>query len=143
MWSYPLAQEMRDRYSTAHCSAFWSNSFQGLGTDLVITGLPTITFHKRGKDRLTVRVGRAVLYRDQSFDRVPDLVVALVWREYTDYLRHDKTPPELPSWLVEPMASWLEYIERQEINDAGHAYCVAMEHAAKINKHIQMMKGTV
>ena len=138
MWLHPLVDELNDRYP-----AYWSNSRQGLGADLVITGLPTVTFHKRGKDRLTVRVGRAVLYRDQSFDRVPDLVVALVWREYTDYLRHNKTPPELPLWLVEPMASWLEYVEKQEINDAGHAYCVAMEHVAKINKHIQTMKGTV
>jgi hypothetical protein len=134
----PLVNELYRRYP-----ACWVYGRIGKGIDLMITGLPTITFHKRGKDRLTVRVGRAVLYRDQSFDRVPDLVVALVWREYTDHLRHDKTPPELPPWLVEPMASWLEYVEKQEINDAGHAYCVTMEHVAKINKHIQTMKGTV
>jgi len=132
----PLVNELYRRYP-----ACWVYGLIGKGIDLMITGLPTITFHKRGKDRLTVRVGRAVLYRDQSFDRVPDLVIALVWREYTDYLRHDEAPPELPSWLVEPMASWLEYVEKQEINDAGHAYCVAMEHVAKITKHIQTMKG--
>jgi hypothetical protein len=74
---------------------------------------------------------------------VPDVVVSIVLKPYTDYLRRGETPPELPSWLVEPMTSWLEYVEKQEINDAGRAYCVAMEHVAKINKHIQTMKGTV
>ncbi len=144
MFYHPLVKELRELYPTIHCSAVWlDNRRQGLGADLVMDGLPTITFHKRGKDRLTVRVGRAVLYRDQSFDRVPDLVVALVWREYTDYLRHDKTPPELPSWLVEPMASWLGYVADREKDDADTTYDVAMKHVDKIRKQAQTMKGTV
>lgn len=134
----PLVNELHRRYP-----ACWAYSRIGKGIDLMITGLPTITFHKRGKDRLTVRVGRDVILRDQSFDRVPDVIVSIVLKPYTDYLRRGETPPELPRWLVEPMADWWEYVERQEINDADHAYCVAMEYVAKINKHIQTMKGTV
>jgi len=138
MWLHSLVDELNNRYP-----AYWSNSRQGLGADLVMTGLPTITFHKRGKDRLTVRVGREIILRDQPFKRVPDVVVSIVLKPYTGYLRRGETPPELPPWLVESMAKWWKYVKNQEINDAEYAYNEAMEHVAKITKHIQTMKGTV
>ncbi len=144
MFYHPLVKELRELYPTIHCSAVWLDSRrQGLGADLVITGLPTITFHKRGTDRLTVRCGQEIVLRDQSFDRVPDVVVSIVLKPYTDYLRRGETPPELPPWLIEPMVDWWGYVEKQEINDAEHAYREATENVAKINTHIQTMKGTV
>lgn len=138
MWLHPLVDELNDQYP-----AYWSNSRQGLGADLVITGLPTVTFHKRGNDRLTVRVGREIVLRDQSIDRVPDVVVSIVLKPYTDYLRRLETPPELPSWLIQPMIEWWKYVQAREINDAVWAYNQAMADVDKINKHIQKMKETV
>lgn len=136
MWLHPLVDELNDLYP-----AYWSNSRQGLGADLLITGLPRITFHKCGKDRLTVRVDETVVMRDLAIDRVPSAVITYVWCTYADYIRHDRTPPALPPWLVEPMAALLAYAADREKDDAVTAYDLAIDQSNMIREHAQKMKG--